>query len=238
VNYTWSKSLDDASGLNNAGTYSGGSFILNALRQEDFKSYSDFDLRHVINANAVWDIPIGRGRNFMNGINKVVDAFIGGWQLSSIFRYNSGYPFSLSCVGGWPTNWQRNSYCVRNEPIQTSPTKAGLFPNNFSDPVAAFKSFRSPGPGESGDRNALRLPSYINLDMGMQKSFGMPWSEGHKLSLRVDAFNVTNTQRLTGFNTASLNTDPQFGTPPANWGNLTAIQGTPRILQWAIRYDF
>jgi hypothetical protein len=238
LNYTWSKSLDDASGLNNAGTYAGGSFILNALRQEDFRSVSDFDLRHVVNANAVWEIPIGKGRTFLSNSNKFVDAVIGGWQMSGIFRYNTGYPFSVSCVGGWPTNWQRNSYCPRNAPIQTSPTKSGATPNNFADPVAAFRSFRSPGPGESGDRNALRLPSYIVLDMGMQKSFGMPWSENHKLSLRVDAFNMTNTQRLTGFNSASLNTDPQFGSPPTNWGNFTAIQGAPRIMQWAVRYDF
>ena len=238
LNYTWSKSLDDASGLNNAGTYGGGSFILNALRQEDFRSVSDFDLRHVVNANAVWEIPIGKGRTFLNNTNKFVDALIGGWQMSGIFRYNTGYPFSLSCVGGWPTNWQRNSYCARIKPLETSPTKAGLTPNNFTDPVAAYRSFRSPGPGESGDRNALRLPSYIVLDMGMQKSFGMPWSENHKLSFRVDAFNVTNTQRLTGFNTANLNSDPQFGAPPTNWGNFTAIQGAPRILQWAVRYDF
>ncbi|HQU91821.1 MAG TPA: TonB-dependent receptor [Pyrinomonadaceae bacterium] len=238
LNYTWSKSMDDASGLNNATTYSGGSFILNALRQEDFRSVSDFDLRHVINANAVWDIPIGKGRTFLSNTNKFVDAVIGGWTMSGIFRYNTGYPFAVSCVGGWPANWQRNSYCVRNEPIQTSPTKAGLNPNNFTDPVAAYRSFRSPGPGESGDRNSLRLPSFIVLDMGMQKSFGMPWNEKHFLKLRVDAFNVTNTQKLTGFNAASLNTDPQFGTPPTNWGNLTAIQGTPRILQWAVRYEF
>ncbi|MDI1241120.1 MAG: hypothetical protein PSX80_04285, partial [bacterium] len=102
----------------------------------------------------------------------------------------------------------------------------------------AYNSFRSPGPGESGDRNQLRFPSYIVLDMGMQKSFQMPWAESHSLKLRVDAFNVTNTQRLTGFNNASLNTDPQFSTAPTNWGNFTAIQGAPRILQFAIRYDF
>jgi hypothetical protein len=236
-NYTFSKSMDDASGLQNAATFGGSSFILNALEQDDFRSVSDFDLRHIVNANAIWDIPIGRGRTFLKDTNKFVDAVIGGWQLSSIFRYNTGYPFSVSCVGGWPTNWNRYSFCVRLKDVQTSPTKAGT-PNNFSDRTAAYQSFRSPGPGESGDRNHLRLPSFIVLDMGLQKSFGMPWNERHKVSFRVEAFNVTNTQRLTGFNNASLNTDPQFSNPPANWGNFTAIQGNPRIMQFAIRYDF
>jgi hypothetical protein len=245
VNYTWSKSIDDASGLQNAATFGGSSFILNALRQEDFRSVSDFDLRHIVNANVVWDVPIGKGRSYLNGMNKVLDGILGGWQLSGIFRFNTGYPYSLSCVGGWPTNWNRYSYCVRQTDVETttnpSYTYAGQVngsPNNFADPVAAYKSFRSPGPGESGDRNQLRFPSYIVLDMGLQKSFGMPWSEGHRLSLRVDAFNVTNTQRLTGFNIANLNTDPQFSSPSTNWGNFTAIQGAPRIMQFAVRYDF
>ncbi len=238
LNYTYSKSMDDASGLQNAAAYGGSSFILNSLEQQDFRSVSDFDLRHIVNANAVWDVPIGKGRTFLSNSNKFVDGLIGGWTMSSIFRYNTGYPFSVSCVGGWPTNWNRYSFCARGSAnTQTSPTKAGT-PNNFSNVTTAYQSFRSPGPGESGDRNHLRFPSYIVLDMGMQKSFGMPWSERQKLSLKVEAFNVTNTQRLTGFNTANLSTDPQYGTPPTNWGNYTGIQGTPRIMQFAIRYDF
>ena len=237
INYTYSKSMDDASGLQNAANFGGSSFILNALEQEDFRSYSDFDLRHIVNANAIWDIPVGKGRTFLKDTNKFVDAVLGGWQLSSIFRFNTGYPFSLSGVGGWPTNWNRYSYVVRVKDVQTSPTKVGT-PNNFGDVAAAYNSFRSPGPGESGDRNQLRFPSYIVLDMGLQKSFAMPWAEGHKVSFRVDAFNVTNTQRMTGFNNATLNTDPQFGSAPTNWGNFTGIQGAPRILQFALRYDF
>lgn len=238
LNYTFSKSMDDASGLQNAASFGGSSFILNSIEQGDFRSVSDFDLRHILNANAVWEVPVGRGRTFLNGTNKALDALIGGWQLSSVFRYNTGYPFSVSCVGGWPTNWNRYSYCARGSAnTQTSPTKAGT-PNNFSDPTAAYKSFRSPGPGESGDRNHLRFPGYIVMDMGMQKSFQMPWSERQKLSLRIEAFNITNTQRMTGFNNATLSTDPQYGTPPTNWGNYTAIQGSPRIMQFALRFDF
>jgi Carboxypeptidase regulatory-like domain len=246
LNYTWSKSLDDASGLQNAATFGGSSFILNALRQEDFRSFSDFDLRHILNANAIWDIPVGRGRTLLKDTNRFVDAVLGGWQLSSIFRYNTGYPYSLSGVGGWPTNWNRYSYVTRLRGDVATTTNynyiySGLVngsPNNFADPTVAYSSFRSPGPGESGDRNQLRFPSYWVLDMGLQKSFSMPWNETHKISFRVDAFNVTNTQHLTGFSDGTLNTDPQFSAAPTNWGNFTGIQGAPRILQFALRYDF
>jgi hypothetical protein len=252
LNYTWSKSLDDASGLQNAATFGGSSFILNALQQEDFRSFSDFDLRHIVNANAIWDIPIGRGRTLLKDTNRFVDAVVGGWQLSSIFRYNTGYPYSLSGVGGWPTNWNRYSYVARlNGDVATTTNYNYRFtgqvngsPNNFADPLAAYRSFRSPGPGESGDRNQLRFPSYWVLDMGLQKSFSMPWNETHKISFRVDAFNVTNTQHLTGFSNASLNTDPQFSVAPTNWGNFTDTQrpgigqNAGRVLQFALRYDF
>ena len=53
-----------------------------------------------------------------------------------------------------------------------------------------------PFPGETGDRNVFRLPGYVNLDMGLSKSFDLPWSENHKLQVRFEAFNVTNTQRM------------------------------------------
>src|SRR5262249_5251759 len=96
LNYTWSHSQDDASGLQSEGAYgnnsSNGGFIVNPLRQGDNYASSDFDTRHVINANAVWQLPFGKGRALLNGAPKAVDAIFGGWQLSSIFRWNSGLP--------------------------------------------------------------------------------------------------------------------------------------------------
>jgi hypothetical protein len=78
--------------------------------------------------------------------------------------------------------------------------------------------------------------------MGLGKTFSMPWSEKHKLQIRWEAFNVTNTQRLgridssrTGF---GLTPDPSSGTPPPNWSNFTKIQGTPRVMQVGFRYEF
>ena len=47
-------------------------------------------------------------------------------------------------------------------------------PNVFSDPVAVYRSFRPARPGEVGDRNVLRAPGYISLDMGLYKSFKIP----------------------------------------------------------------
>ena len=239
-NYTFSKSIDDASGLQTSGVF-GAAFITNALRQRDNRAVSDFDIRHIVNFNSIWDIPMGRGRTFLSGSNKVVNGILGGWSLTSIVRYNSGLPVSSPVdVGGWPTNWNVRSWSTPIKSIQSSPTRGGNGKpaNLFSDVKAAYNSFRSPAPGETGARNILRGMGFFTLDAGLYKSFGMPWSEKHKLTLRWETFNVTNTQYLTGNADVTNGLDPQFGNPGPTFYNFTGIQGNARIMQFALRYDF
>lgn len=239
-NYTLSKSIDIASGLQTSGVY-GSAFILNPFRPNDNRAVSDFDLRHIINANALWQLPIGRNQPFFGNLPKVADAVLGGWQLTGIVRYNSGRPLTAPFdAGTWATNWEIQSNGVRIRPIQASPTRgdANNPPNIFSDVTAAYQSFRSARPGETGDRNIFRYPSYFALDMGLSKSFNMPWSENHKLQIRWETFNITNTQHLTGIDDFSLSLDPQFNTPQPTFGNFTDIQGSPRVMQFGFRYTF
>ena len=125
-------------------------------------------------------------------------------------------------------------------PIESSPTKSNV--NLFEDPVAAYQSFRNARPGETGDRNVLRLPGYVALDMGLDKTFKMPWSENHTLQFRWEVFNVTNTQRLGvllgGRSGLGLDIDPQLGEPGPNFGTFTGIQGSPRVMQFGLKYQF
>jgi hypothetical protein len=239
-NYTFSKSIDDASGLQTSGVF-GTAFITNALRQRDNRGVSDFDITHIVNFNSIWDMPFGRGRQWLSGSNKYVNAVLGGWSLTSIMRYNSGLPVSSPVdLGGWPTNWNVRSWATQIKKIQSSPTRGGngQQPNLFSDPQAAYNSFRSPAPGETGARNILRGMGFFSLDAGLYKSFSMPWSETHKLQFRWEVFNVTNSQFLTGNADVTNGLDPQFGTPGPTFYNFTSIQGTPRVMQFALRYDF
>ena len=258
LNYTFSKGIDDASGLQTSGVY-GSALILNPLRQIDNRAVSDFDLRHIVNVNALWEVPIGKGKTYFSGMNSIADAFLGGWQMTGIFRYNTGYVANDYFDGaGWTTNWNVRSNGVRLKPIQSSPnansgtaSNGGRTPNQFANPLAAYRSFRSPGPGETGDRNQFRDPSYIVLDMGLVKSFRSPFGENHKITFRADVFNLTNTQRFTGNANTQLGIDPELDTrdpiiqaqgrgsnPGPNWGNYNAIQGAPRVVQFALRYDF
>jgi hypothetical protein len=242
-NYTLAKSIDNASGLQNSGTY-GAAFILNPLAPDDNRSVSDFDTRHVINANAIWQLPIGRGRTFFGNANSLVNGILGGWQLSGIYRWNSGLPAPNPFdAAQWATNWNVQSNGVRIRPIQSTPTRGGTTaPNLFTDPVAAYRSFRNARPGETGDRNVLRLPGFVSLDLGLSKSFTMPWSENHKLQFRWEVFNVTNTQRLDiGTITRQnfgLDIDSPSGTPASVFGNFDSIQGSPRVMQVGLRFSF
>ncbi|MDQ6651755.1 MAG: hypothetical protein M3Y84_03325 [Acidobacteriota bacterium] len=250
-NYTLSHSLDDASGLQTSGGF-GAAFILNPIRQRDWYADSDFDIRHVINVNAIWQLPVGRGRWLGGNANKWVNGFIGGWQLSGIYRWNSGLPFSAPYDDvRWATNWNAQSYNVRIKAIKACPTKGGLdAPKLFGcDPTGAYRSFRNARPGESGDRAPFRLPGFVTLDMGLGKQFSMPWNEKQKLQIRWEAFNVTNTQRMGAVDTSRTGygiTDDPAGnpvgtnpaTPPTNWSNFTGIQGSPRVMQLAVRFSF
>ncbi|MDT5262276.1 MAG: hypothetical protein QOC61_1280 [Acidobacteriota bacterium] len=243
-NYTLSHTLDDASGLQTSGAF-GTAFILNPIRQHDNYANSDYDVRHLINMNGIWQLPVGRGQWLLGDSNKWVNGVLGGWQLSGIFRWNSGLPISSPFDDArWATNWNAQSSGTRVSAFETCPTRGGIdAPKLFGcDPTGAYRSWRNAKPGETGDRNVLRLPGYIDLDMGLAKSFTMPWNENHKFQIRWDTFNVTNTQRLgsiqftrTGF---GLVLDPQTASPPSNWSNFTQIQGSPRVMQFGFRYDF
>jgi len=246
-NYTYSHSLDNASGLQTSTTY-GGAFIENAIRPNDNYASSDFDIRHQINANVIYQLPIGRGKRFGGSMNRGLDALIGGWQISGIYRWNTGLPNGQPYdTGQWSTNWEVQSNVTMVGHIPTCPTRgdANNAPKLFGcDTVAAYQSYRPSYPGETGQRNVLREPGYVNLDMGLSKIFTMPWSEKQKLALRWEVFNVTNTQHLTGAdaNNSDLAVDPDAKLlniqPPNDWSNFTKIQGTPRVMQIGLRFSF
>jgi len=244
-NYTLSHSRDDASGLQTSGlpgaSYGNG-FILNPIRQRDWYADSDFDVRHIININAIWQLPIGRGQWLLGDTNKWVNGILGGWQLAGIYRWNSGLPApNFFDDARWATNWNAQSNVVRTRPLKSCPTRDA--PKLFGcDPKGAYRSFRNPLPGESGDRNVFRLPGYVSLDLGLSKSFSLPWGENQKFQIRWETFNVTNTQHFGKMDISRTGTgvtlDPSTATPPSNWSNFTGIQGTPRVMQFGFRYSF
>jgi len=245
LNYTYSHSTDDASGLQTSGTY-GAALILNPFDQHASYGNSDFDIRHQINFNSVVQLPFGRGHLLGSASGKVLNAFIGGWQLSNIFRWNTGLPVGFYGDSGlfddarWATNWEVQSNVTRTAPIQTCPTR-GPIPKLFGcNTVQAYQSLRNAYPGETGERNVFRVPGYVVLDAGLGKSFTV--HEGQQLQFRWEVFNVTNTQRMGQYNATrsgfGVTLDPSTQQPPTEWSNFTGIQGSPRVMQFALRYSF
>ncbi len=240
-NYTLSESRDDVSGLQTDGSF-GGQFLLNPLRQRDSYAYSDFDTRHVINANFSFELPYGKGKKFGGGMSSLADALVGGWSLRGIFRWNSGQPLSAPFdQAQWATNWNVQSNGSRIRAIDSGSFRDTQ--NLFANPAVAFNSFRNARPGETGERNTFRLPGFSAIDLGLSKSFNMPWSEGHKFQFRWEVFNVLNKQYFAAGNltrtTFGLPEDVETAVAPSTFGKIfNSIQGAPRRMQFGFRYSF
>lgn len=238
ANYTYSKSIDLASDALRVGWNQGlGGEVTNAWQPKQLRGPSDYDLRHQFNTNFIFDLPFGRGRALGHDVNKAADALIGGWQLSGLYRITSGFPVNVGNVFGFPTNWELTGLASL-----TGPVKTGTFPvvdgngnpniSAFANGAAAISSFTAAFPGQSGARNQIRGDGYRGLDLGLAKRWQMPWAEGQSLQFRWEVFNVTNTP-VFNVQTAqlSLYNGPAFG-------NYTSLLNQPRVMQFALRYEF
>ena len=239
-NYTLSHSFDIASGLEPDGsTIAGAALILNPLDLKVNRGASDFDVRHLINANYIYNLPFGKGQKFLSNIGSVGNFILGGWQTTGILRLNTGLPAGQPFDDGrWATNWNVQSNAVRIRTLNASPTRTGD-PNLFTDTESAYTSYRNPFPGEIGDRNLLRDPGYAAFDFGLYKRFALPW-EGKSAVFRWEVFNLTNTQRFTDVIGLGVGVDP-FLNPtdtPLDFGRFTSIQGSARQMQFALRIEF
>lgn len=228
VNYTYSFSKDNNSSV--ANTVFGG-LICDLTNLERCYGSSDFDIRHLVNINGIWELPFGRGKWIAGDAPGWVDQIIGGFQMSGIFTYRSGLPFSTN-TGSFPVGFVFDSPAVltgtsTGQNIDATGSNVRFF-GDAAATAAALASFRNPIGGEIGERNNLRGPSFWNLDLGMAKNFRLPW-EGQRLQLRVDAFNVLN-RNVFGLPNVNINS--------TSFGNITTSALAPREVQFAVRWDF
>jgi hypothetical protein len=233
-NYTYSHAIDMASDAERVGTWGGlGGWITNAWDPQQGIASSDFDLRHQVNANWVWQLPFGEGREFGNHVGKGADALIGGWQISGLTRWTSGFNVTVDNGGVYPTDWQLEGHAsLTGSPIQQTKTVVDGYVNMFSDPTTAYAGFRHALPGESGTRNPILGDGYAGLDLGLDKTWNMPFAEKQTLEFTWNVFNVTNLTRFD-VQTASLVYDE------ANtFGRYTHLLTNPRVMQFGLLYSF
>jgi hypothetical protein len=242
INYTFAKSMDmgsaperafNSSTANNPGNNPINS-IINSFNPSGNYGVSDYDARHAITANWLLLSPFGRGGMYFANANRVVDAFIGGWQLTGIVKWNSALPFSSVDGLGWGTNWAVQSYNVQTGPITSGghhyvPAVAGTgaYVTAFANPTAAAANIRAPYPGETGQRNNYRADGYLSVDPGLAKSFRT--FEGQSFKITIEAFNVLNSVRFN-----ALTTNGFSGT----YGRYSSLLTPPRQMQIAGRYSF
>jgi len=232
LSYTYSKSIDDAS-IDPVGASTGGGLsTTNSITPTDIHNYrldralSDFDNRHVLSMNLLYEFPFGQGKRFASGVPKFLDYIIGGWTYTGIFDYQSGEPYTI-LSGSQTANTEHVSTALVKGPMDTGHLQfvngiegpvmynTGPLITNPADPnfdcrnvIGSATYFCIPQPGQMGNgRNLAQGPDFWNLDSGLMKNFKL--SERFTLQFRAEAFNVLN--------------HPNFNNP------RNASSGTPRV---------
>jgi len=256
VNYAWSKSIDLGS-VGESGTGTGGTFnpslasftgfIQNTWNPSQMRAVSAYDTTQQVNAYGVYELPVGRGRKFGNNMNKIADALVGGWQISSNYRQTSGLPFTIGNGSRWPTDWNVSANATPSGPVPVSETQnaigiKGGGPNLFTNPLAivtaageapgVYGLFHETFAGQSGLRDNMRGNGLFNIDSGLYKVFTMPYSEHHKLQIRWEAYNVTNAVIFDPASSGSTVTSS------SNFGKISTTLTAPRQMQFAGRYTW
>ncbi len=237
-NYTFSKSIDISSDATRIGAWSGlGGQVINSWDPNAMRAVSDFDAKHQFNANWIAELPFGKGRLVAGSAHGLLDAIIGGWQLSGLFHVTSGLPFNVFNGFQWPTNWQLGGNAFLVSRVNTGVFKSTDSTGNavvsvFKNGIDSINAFTNPFPGESGARNQVRGDGFFNVDLGLAKRWRMPWSEKQSLQLRWEVFNVTNTNR---FDVQSIAPELDIS---STFGNYTGLLTNPRVMQFALRFEF
>ena len=239
-NYVYSKSIDEGSDSERATTFGGLSAIINTWNPAQMRGASDFDLRHQINSNWVYELPLGRGRKFGHDWNRATDLLLGGWDIAGIYRWTSGFPFSIDAGGTYNTNFELEGKSVQIGHVQQGLTYVGGLPYAFNigaagqaNPSAYWGSvLRLPYPGESGQRNNYRGQGFFGIDAGINKNFHI--TEHHTIRFSANAYNLTNSVR---FDAGSLTNNSAF-TSPSTIGLYSNTLTRPRVMEFALAYTF
>jgi hypothetical protein len=218
-----------------------GGRLSNAFSPNQRRAVSDFDTTHQINANWVADLPFGKGQRFAGSAGSARNAFIGGWELSGLARWTSGFPFTVDNGNYWATNWDEQGIAQMVTRPRTGRFKqANGVVSVFPNPAAAWADFQNPFPGQSGSRNVLRGDGYAGLDIALSKRWKMPW-ESHSLQFRWEVFNVPNLHRFnvqSGVQTQAGCACIASMQQPQTFGDYTGLLTQPRAMQFDLRYEF
>ena len=226
-NYTLSHSIDNASAAEGAAGLD-GAVIQNIFNPGEFRGSSDFDIRNQVNIDVVYELPIGKGKPFWSSAPGWANEMFGGWQISSIMRFSSGLPSIIQGNQTWDTNYWQNTLAIPTAGFKTQTQydtngNPSLFANTNT-----VNDFADAYPGSVGTRALVRLAGMTNFDIGVAKSFPLPW-EGHRIQFRAEAYNAFNNVNFIQPSLALSN--------PSTFGEYQNTM-PPREMQFALRYEF
>ena len=226
VSYTFSKCMSDSTGYygawNNA--LSASAYWQNVYDQRAEWAPCYYDATHVLSAYAIYDLPFGRGKMFAQNASRAVNEVIGGWAISPIVSWRTGWPMTITGVKdesgtfsrGPRANCDSGLPSIVNKPIQG----VGIqwFDNTGQFTTPSLGSFGDCSPQLSG----LRTPRFADVDMSLHKDF--PINERFRLQFRTDWVNAFNHVQ---YNAPS----PSLG---SGLGQITSAQ-PPRNIQLALK---
>lgn len=223
--YTWSKALDTTSEATFVGT---GDSNQNGNNAKDLRGPSRFHSPHRFTFFGTYRNP------FFDKDRGVLGQILGGWQMTAVFKWAHGTPFSVIRSGGADLNFDG---FAEARPVILDPSILGRTignPETSVDdlPRSAFRDAVHTDFGTSIlGRNTFYLDGVKVVDLGIAKSFAMPWLENHRLHVRADLFNAFNMVQW-GF--------PINDISNASFGRITttAPQYAPRTIQLSLRYTF
>jgi hypothetical protein len=219
--YTWSKSIDQGSAIRVHDTdvlFPQNSYNLRAER-----GLSSFNQDHRVGTSVLYDLPIGKGRRFLND-GGIADAVVGGWQLGSIFTVQSGFPATVI-----DNRDQSNTGIGYDRPNATG--QYAVLPRDVRNPQRWFNTaafvLQPYGTFGTAARNTVITPGSIQLDFSAHKEFRIV--ENQALQFRFEAFNIPN--------------HPNWGNPDLSYtsqtfGRINTTRTNMREIQVALKYMF
>ncbi|MBM3745806.1 MAG: TonB-dependent receptor [Acidobacteria bacterium] len=253
VAYTFAKSIDDQSVDPVAATSGGGLSTTNSRTPTDTRNWrgergrSDFDRRHVLTSNWIYELPVGKGKRFGASLPSVAHHVLGGWSLNGIYTYMSGEPFSVRS-GVRTSNYSHESRAdlkpgVAAPKVQLQEIGGVIGPVVFPNADA----FAYPAPGTNGiGRNTFEAPGYWNMDLGIHKRFDL--TERVKLQLRTEMFNALNHANFDNPRDASVGSPSMRSTvfaqtccatvAPPSTQTIIQTGESGRVIQFALKLQF
>jgi hypothetical protein len=234
INYTWSHSIDNVSVTANTPALGGYGFICDVVRPRECRGNADFDVTSNLSGNFIYDLPFGRGRSLAANTPYWLNEVIGGWEISGLPSWHTGNPY-FAGANAFVAGYANNAPAILTGPMAPLQTHinggAGARVFAYRNPTTALSEFTGPVGFQIGTRNNLRGPGWVNIDLGLGKTFPV-YGDKVNLKFRADAFNATNHP---SFNNPSTDITEASGTP---FGNIGSTASTARVLQGALRLEF